>query len=333
MQRLFDEPKHRNLLSDGLAMVLANKRYIGWFWLLNLILAIVGTSAFRESAHTVLDHSLYGYRLTDGFHLATLIDLFARPEFGPMITVTTPAVWLACLFFFATVLFLPGVFAGYGSTYRLPREDFFRACGRNLWRFIRLMIIAGILMGIIAGLLFAANGAIATKAEESTYEILPFTLRMIGLFLIFLIMTTLRIWFDLAESDVVLNDQRAVRRSIAAGFRHTFHSLGRLLGSYLFAALTAAIILVAGLWVWIHFVPSNSVLRTFLLIQIIMLLLLIPRFWQRGIAVSYWQQRMLVPVVEVHPTEPTVVPVTPIPEPAPALPEPLNHPLEPPETT
>ena len=118
-------------------------------------------------------------------------------------------------------------------------------------------------MGIIAGLLFWANGAIATKAEESTYELLPFTLRMIGLFLIFLIMTTLRIWFDLAESDVVLNDQRAVRRAIAAGFRHTFHSLGRLLGSYVLATLTAAIILVAGLWVWIRFIPSSSVTRAF----------------------------------------------------------------------
>ena len=320
MQTLFDEPKQRNILTAGLTLVLGNKRYIGWFWLLNLFLAILGTSAFRESAHTILDHSVYSDRLIDGFHLATLIDLLARPEFGPMITVTTPALWLACLFFLATALFLPGVFAGYGSTYRLPREDFFRACARNLWRFIRLMIIAGIVMGIIAGLLFWANGAIATKAEESTYELLPFTLRMIGLFLIFLIMTTLRIWFDLAESDVVLNDQRAVRRSIVAGFRHTFHSLGRLLGSYVLATLTAAIILVAGLWVWIRFIPSNSVTRAFLLIQVIMLLLLIPRFWQRGIAVSYWQQRMLVPVVEVPPVEPTVVPLATAPEPAAEIP-------------
>ena len=72
-----------------------------------------------------------------------------------------------------TALFLPGVFQGYASTYRLPREDFFRACGRNLWRFIRLMIIAGIVMGIVAGILFACNGAIVKKAGDSTYELLP----------------------------------------------------------------------------------------------------------------------------------------------------------------
>lgn len=327
------ENTRRNLISSGLRTVLANKRYILWFWLLNLFLAILGTTAFRQSAHRILDHSLYSEGVTQGFRLAVLLDLLVRPEFGPMITVTTPALWLACVFFLLTALFLPGVFAGYASTYRLPREDFFRACGRNLWRFIRLMIVAGIVMGVIGGLLFAANGAISAKAEESTKEVLPFALRMIGLLIIFLIMTTLRIWFDLAETDVVLNDQRAVRRSIAAGFRHTFRSLGRLLASYVVATVVAAIILVGGLWCWMQFIPADSVARAFLLIQFIMLLLLIPRFWQRGMAVSYWQERMLVPVVDVHAVEPTVVPVALTPEPVAAIPAAPAQTPEPPQNT
>jgi hypothetical protein len=327
------ENSRRNLISSGLRTVLANKRYVVWFWLLNLFLAILGTSAFRESSHKILDHSLYSEGLTQGFRLGVFLDLLARPEFGPTISVAAPALWLACVFFLLTALLLPGVFAGYASTYRLPREDFFRACGRNLWRFIRLMIIAGIVMGIVAGLLFAANGAIGTKAEESTNELLPFTLRMIGLLIIFLIMTTLRIWFDLAETDVVLNDQRAVRRSIAAGFRHTFRSLGRLLGSYVVGTVVAAIILVAGLWFWMQVIPADSVARAFLLIQFIMLLLLIPRFWQRGMAVSYWQERMLVPVVEIHSVEPTIVPLAPAPESAAAIPAEPAPTSEPPQNT
>jgi len=316
MQTLFADAKKRSLLGSGLSMVAANKRYIFWFWLLNLALAVFGTSAFRGSAHTILDHSLHSEGLVQGFHLEVLFELLARPEFGPMIAMTTPAAWLAGIFFLATALFLPGVFAGYASTYRLPREDFFRACGRNLWRFIRLMIVAGIVMGIIAGLLFAANGAIAKKAEDSTNELLPFSLHMIGLLLIFLIMTTLRIWFDLAEADVVLNDQKAVRKSIAAGLRHTFRSLGRLLGSYLLATIVAAIVLLAGLWFWMHFIPATSVTRAFLLIQLTMLLLLVPRFWQRGMAVSYWQHQMLVPVVALEPIQPAFPPAVVVPEPS-----------------
>ncbi len=84
------------------------------------------------------------------------------------------------------------------------------------------MIIAAIIMGVLAGLLFAANGAITKKAGESTNEKLPFELQMTGLAVIFLIMTILRIWFDLAEADAVLNHQRAVRKSIRSAFEETF---------------------------------------------------------------------------------------------------------------
>jgi hypothetical protein len=325
MQTLFTERKKRGLLSSGLGMLADNKRYLLWFWLLNLVLAWIGTSAFRESSHVILDHSLYSNRLVQGFDLSVMIDLLVRPEFGPMVTVTTPAVCSALLFFLAIALFLPGVFQGYASTYRLPREDFFRACGRNLWRFIRLMMIAGIVMGIFAGALFALNGALVKKAGESTYELLPFEVQLTGLALIFLVMTTLRIWFDLAEADVVLNDQNAVRKSIAAGFRHTFRSLRHLLATYVMITIGTAILLVGGLWTWMRFVAPESVLKAFAVSQLTLLLLLIPRFWQRGAAVSYWQQRMLLPVAAIQPIEPEPikpqVTVDVVPDLAPVIPD------------
>ena len=321
MQTLFAETRKINLLGAGLSMVTNNKRYILWFWLLNLTLAEFGTQGFRNAAHAILDHSLYANQLTQGFHITVFFELLSRPDFGNMRTVTVPAIFFACIFFLATALFLPGVFAGYASNYRLPREDFFRACGRNLWRFIRLMIAAGIVMGIFAGLLFAANGKIVEKAGDSTNERLPFTVQVIGVTVIFLIMCTLRIWFDLAEADVVLSDQRAVRKSIAAGFRHTFRSFGRLLGSYILTTIVAALVLLVGLWIWLRFVPAPSLIRAFVLAQIILFLLLIPRFWQRGIAVSYWQQRMLVPVAAVQPFEPPPPAPVVTPEPAPVVPE------------
>jgi hypothetical protein len=289
--------ENKSLLSSGWSRVVRNKRYIFWFWLLNLTLAEFGTSAFRKSAHSILDHSLYSDGLTHGFSLGVMGEMFARPEFGPTSAASMPSMYFAFLFFMATAIFLPGVLLGYSSTYRLPREEFFRSCGRNLWRFIRLMIVAGIVMGIFSGILFGINGALVKKAGESTNELLGFETQMTGLGIIFLIMTVLRIWFDLAEVDIVLNDQRAVRKSIAVAFKHTFRSLFRLLASYVFSTAIAAIFLVGGLWCWLHFVPSTSVMGAFLLSQIILFLLLIPRFWQRGIAVSYWQQRMLLPVV------------------------------------
>jgi len=313
---------NKSLLSSGLAKVAHNKRYIVWFWLLNLTLAEFGTAAFRRSAHAILDHTLLAERLVKGFDAGVFGELLFKPEFGSMNSMTLPALYFAFMFFLATALFLPGIFTGYASTYRLPREEFFRACGRNLWRFIRIMIVAGIVMGIIAGLLFAANGAITKKADQSTNEKLSFELQLAGLAVIFLIMTTLRIWFDLAEVDTVLDDQRAVRKSIASAFRHTFRSLARLLASYVVVTIVATILLVGGLWIWMKFVSPESVFGAFLVAQITLFLLLIPRFWQRGIAVAYWQKRMLAPVVTATPVEIASIPVastpvSPVPESAP----------------
>ena len=329
---------NQGLLSGGLSMVMRNKRYLFWFWLLNLTLAEFGTAAFRRAAHAMMDHSLYATRVLPSLDLGVVTELLTRPNFGQMNSMTTPGLYFAVLFFIATALFLPGVFAGYASTYRLPREDFFRACGRNLWRFIRIMIIAGIIMGIFAGCLFAANGAIAEKAGESTSEKLPFELQITGLAIIFLIMTTLRIWFDLAEADTVLNDQRAVRRSIGTAFKHTFHSLGRLLGSYVISTIVAAIFLVGGLWIWLRLVSPTNHLGAFMVAQITLFLLLIPRFWQRGIAVSYWRQKMLVPVVAAAPIEPAppvviAPPAVPVPEPTPVITREEAPPPEPPQTS
>ncbi len=288
-------------------MVTRNKRYIIWFYVLNVSLAEFGASAFRNQAHTILDHSLLSQRLVHGFDLAVLTEMLSMPDFGPTSASSMSAMYFALLFFAATALFLPGILQGYASTYRLPREDFFRACGRNLWRFIRLMIIAGIIMGIVAGILFSIRGALVKAAGKSTNELLPFYTSMASLLVIFLMICTLRIWFDLAQADVVLSDQRAVRRSIGKAFRHTWRVLGRLLGSYVVATIVAAIFLVGGLWVWMKFVPPASVLAAFVVSQLTLLLLLIPRFWQRAVAVSYYKQHMIEPIAE-QPFTPSAIP-------------------------
>jgi len=314
--------EHQGLLSGGWDRVASNKRYIVWFYLLNLALAWLGAAAFNNQAHDFLDHSLLSGRLLHGFDIGVVGEMFLQPEFGQTNASRASGLHFALLFFVATALFLPGVLQGYASTYRLPREDFFRACGRNLWRFIRLMIMAGIVFLIVAGALFGIQGVLEKRAAESTNEMLGFEVRVVSLVVIFLVMTALRIWFDLAETDIVLSDQRAVRRSIAAGFRHMWRNLARLVGSYVVATSVAAILLVAGLWIWMRFVPPASVLGAYVVSQLMLLLLLIPRFWQRGVAVSYYLENMVEPVaVQPYTPAPVAVPVVNDSAPAPLLPD------------
>src|SRR5579863_482467 len=97
----------KGLLSSGFSRVARNKRYLVWFFLLNFALAGFGTAGLRESAHAILDHSLYAEKLTHGFDLSVYIELLLRPEFGPMNSMTFPALYFAFLFLIGTALFLP----------------------------------------------------------------------------------------------------------------------------------------------------------------------------------------------------------------------------------
>ena len=208
-----------NLLSAGAGIAKRNLRYIIWFYLLSLGFAWMGASGFGTHAHNIMDQSLYSDGLLHGFHTAVLIELMNRPEFGPTASSTQPAMAFGILFLLVSLTFMPGVLLGYSSDHRISRDEFFRACGRNLWRFVRLFVMATIVVGIVVGLLSAGLGALAKVADNTNYERLPFITNVAGWIIILLVLTKIRVWFDLAATDIVLRDQPAVRKSVAFGFR------------------------------------------------------------------------------------------------------------------
>jgi len=290
--------ENTNMISAGASIAGRNKRYVLWFYLLNLIFAHFGASAFSDQAHKILDHSLNADKLLHGFNLEIFFEMLMRPEFGPEGAATHPAMWFAILFFLASLLFMPGVLLGYASDHRLPRDEFYRACGRNVWRFVRLFLFFIVIAGIVAGILFRVMNALVNAADKTSNERLPFFTQLIGALIIFLVLTAIRIWFDLAQIDVVLHDRHAVRKSIASGFRRTRRNFGRLLGSYVVIAIVALAVLAAGILLWHAVVPPSSVLGAFIVGQATLLLLLAARFWQRATAVAFYEQELAAPTVE-----------------------------------
>lgn len=290
----------QSLLSAGAGIARRNLRYIVWFYLLNVLFAWFGAAGFGAHAHKIMDHSLYSDKLLHGFHLAVLIELMARPEFGPDQASLMPAEFFAVLFFWASLTFMPGVLLGYSSDHRISRDEFFRACGRNLWRFVRLFLMGGVLAGIVCGLL-AALDPLMNLADKTNYERLPFITQMAGWVVILLILTVVRIWFDLAQTDVVLRDQPAVRKSVAAAFGILRRNFARLFGTYVLVTVIAVAVLMAGVVLWNMIVPPASIFGAIVVSQIMMLLLLASRFWQRAAAVAFYVRQSAAPVVEITP--------------------------------
>jgi hypothetical protein len=299
----------KNLISAGLRIVNRFKRYIFWFWVLNLALAWLGSVAFREMASSSMDRSLLADHLLHGFDVPALLELMGRPETGPMLEPTKAAAHFAFVFFFATLLFLPGVIEGYTNEGRLSRDEFFRVCGRNLWRFIRVFLVFAIIAGTIASALLSAEHALVKFAGHSTNELLPFYSETAILTLIFLIMTSLRIWFDVSQVDVIFRDQPAVRKSLRAGFRYTLRHLLSLLGSYVVIAIVAALILIVGVWIWHIAVPPQSVTGAFVVSQCMLIFWLWTRFWQRGVAVAFYLREIAIASTPPVSTPPFVPPV------------------------
>src|SRR5260370_38162289 len=96
-----------SLVGRGAGMVARNKRYIFWFYVLNLLLGAFGTVAFFVQSGTMLGQSMYSNRLVHGFDLSVLLEMFARPAFAPTAPSALPALFFVAALFLFTALFLP----------------------------------------------------------------------------------------------------------------------------------------------------------------------------------------------------------------------------------
>lgn len=291
----------KNIVLAGASIAGRNKRYVIWFYLLNLVCAWLGASGLGIHAHAILDHSLYSDRLLHGFDLAVFVELINLPDFGPVRVLAGVSTIFALLFFCVSLVLMPGVLLGYASHHRLPRDQFYRACGRNVWRFVRLFLFLILLAGPVSGLLYWGLDALVTAADQTSNERLPFFTQVAGTILTLLILTIFRIWFDLAQTDVVLRDQGTVGNSLGSALRTMRHNLGRLLASYILIDTLALGILAGGILSWNGIVPPSSVTGAFIISQTTSLLLLAVRFWQRATAVAFYEkQRDGLMATETH---------------------------------
>src|SRR5262249_20839905 len=157
-----------------------------------------------------------------------LFEFLTKPDTGSIHATARSAGYAAVLFVLLSLVFMPGVFAGYVADARIPREEFFRACGKDLWRFLRLGFFPLPIAIPISMILGAIKNALVKAADNTSNERLPFFVSLGSSCLTFIVLLAIRAWFDLAQADVVVRNEGRVRKSLASGFRTSRRYLGRL---------------------------------------------------------------------------------------------------------
>ncbi len=108
-----------------------------------------------------------------------------------------------------------------------------------------------------------------------------------------------RMWFDLAQAQVVQDNVRKLLRVLARSLKVAFRS-GRLFASYLGIGLFAAATFGAGIGIWVY-LPHAAMGASFLVLELVTVTQIASRLWMKA-ASARWVARL--PVEAVLPRSP-----------------------------
>jgi hypothetical protein len=315
--------KNLGAVSAGAKLAWRRQRVFWWVYAVNLLLAVTAAAPLEGRLGAVLDRSLAAQRLVHGFDLATFIALARQP--GAPLRAGVPGSLLSTLVFFVFMLFIAGgILEVYRRDETLPAAEFFEACGRFFWRFVRLLIFIGIVLIPIFILLHFVTGWSGELASDSPRPLLGFWVEVAGLLLVAFLLMAVRLWFDVAEIRAVTEGQRVMRRTILQAFRITFGNFGSLFWIYLRLAVLGLAVMAGAFWVWVHRVRPGAVGVSFLIGQAVILLWIAIRLWLRASEMCWYQRRF-----PVAPAPESAPPPTPVHESFPFVLDPLSPPPAP----
>lgn len=281
---------HSSILAEGARRVWGRQRIVWWIFTVNLILAFASAMPLAHPIGDVTDHSLAARRLVNGFDWGAYSELLSTPDLN--FESRIPGSGSAVVVFFIFMLFMTGgILASYANEYSLSTREFFANCGAFFWRSVRLFFFMAIVLTpiVIGGraLLHQAGKAVNDAAAEKTgYWFALFTI-LLTLFL----MMAVRLWFDMAQVRVVVEDESAMARSCLQAFKVTFSNFGSLLWIYFRISLLAWLALAVGLWLWIRLSGGVAII----MLEGVLLCWVATRMWQRASEVAWYQSRPIAP--------------------------------------
>jgi hypothetical protein len=146
------------------------------------------------------------------------------------------------------------------------------------------------------GLLAAASGAISGYAEKLSNDAVPerlgFFVQATGTLAIVAVALFVRLWFDLAQAQVVRDNEYAVLRLLPRSLKFAFRS-GKLFARYLAIALFSIAAFGVGVSVW-WYLPHSAIAANLLVLELVTVTQIASRLWLKA-ASARWVALQTLP--------------------------------------
>ena len=283
-----------SLVGDAGRVLVAAKRYLIALYIANLILGWFATFGLSSRIGAVTGTSLYAERLVHGLDLGAFLELINKPEIAPY--SQAPLALAFSAIFVAFQLFLTGgIITQYlTAAESVDRNRFYASCGENFWRMLRIAIVFFLAAGLVGGVLHVVRSGLDSATENSSLRA-GLTLQCGMLLIEALALLWLRMWFDLAQTELIASGARRIRSSLTAGFKSA-RTAAPLYAAYVFNGILTLLVGALGTYVWWTWVPPSRVVMSFLILQSTLACLLILRWWQRALAAAWYVRNNPLPV-------------------------------------
>jgi hypothetical protein len=288
---------------SGAALVWRRQRVLWLLYIVNFVLASVGTYETKQRVGSILNHRLAADQLVHGFNLGAVLSLGTHPE-SPFASFHAGLFHSALLFTLFMLFATGGVLATYYSGQRLSAGPFFEACGHHFWRFVRLTLF--LLLALIPILILCwLTSRFYTRIDKESISPMPAVhfFEAAAVVILFLVIC-IRIWFDMAQVIAVAEDERRMRKALRRAASLLRHNFGSLFWLYFRVSLLAWIVFGLGLHIWMYHLRPESIGKALLLSQLMIIFWLAARLWQRASESTWFRQHQKTIAAEAPAYEP-----------------------------
>jgi hypothetical protein len=291
-------------IRDGISLVWRHQRLVWWIFLVNLTLGFFASIAPRVLLRPVLDKSMYATQLSQRFDMSVFFELLFKPEISLAPSLAGSGV-VGVIFLFYMVFVSGGILVVYREDRKLTRGEFFHSSGEFLWRMVRLLLCSIIPFGIVIALLARVGKVSGKMAVDAPWEMQGFWVQVGGYLVCLVLALFVRAWFDVAQARTVIDGMRGMLKLSFQSFVLALRNFHRLLFIYLTTTFVCALVAVASWRLWLN-IPHGSFGRSWLLLEVVTLVMVAIRLWQRAATVLWYEN-----YAQLHPAPVAMVPGRP----------------------